>query len=153
MTKTTFSKIKLHSSVDLITNSSTVIFTYSGGSLQAVKDLVNEMLKVFERTETFDDIFYAGVFLDDTYRYTEDENEDEENTIPEDVDIDKMIDDILIGKIEKPEWMISVEENEDGEGFLPDTMLYLKSKDEKYNELAKQLLNYLTSQYHEATNG
>lgn len=44
-------KLKIHSGVDLITNSSTVIFTYSEGSLSALKDLVDEMLKTFGKTE------------------------------------------------------------------------------------------------------
>ena len=69
-------KIKVHSSVDLITNSSTTIFTFSEGSVDAVKELVNEMLKVFnEPYKKFDDIFYAGVFAE--YYDCYDENDEE----------------------------------------------------------------------------
>jgi hypothetical protein len=152
---TTFSKIKLHSSVDLITNSSTVIFTYSGGSLSAVKDLVNEMLKVFGKTETFDDIFYADVFCEDLDTYLEDDlysNFIEENENEAVSDIKVLVDDILTGKVERPKWMDEVEEEESRcDYFTPETALYLKAKDEKYNELANKLLKYLNSQTHEAT--
>lgn len=139
-------KIKLHSSVDLITNSSTVIFTYSGGSLQAVKDLVNEMLKVFGETKTFDDLFFAGVFAKDTYIYKEFEG------FPEGTDLDKLIEDILTGKEEKPKWMIEAEESDSCcDYYSPSSTLYLTAKDEKYSELANKLLKYLYSTDHEAT--
>jgi hypothetical protein len=140
-------KIQFHSAVDLITNSSTVIFTYSGGSISAVKDLVNEMLKVFGRSETFDDIFFAGVFCDE-YKY----GESELCPDPEKIDVKQLIDDILTGKIEKPQWMNDVEEEEsECDYYHPSTDLYLQAKDEKYNELANLLLKYLNSQDHEAT--
>ena len=108
-------KLNIHSSVDLITNSSTTIFTYSSGSLGKLRELVNEMLKVFNRTDTFDDIFYAKVFLDDDYRYLErdkDEYEKDENPCPRisHKDLDLLIDDILSERIEKPRWMLDIEE-------------------------------------------
>lgn len=130
-------KIKLHSVVDLITNSSTVIFTYSEGSLQAVKDLVNEMLKVFERKETFDDIFYAQILPDEYSEY---------NELPEnygDLEIQ-----YIKGEIEKQDWMVNAE----GCGYYSgDTSLHLIPKDEKYSQLANKLLQYLYSTDHEAT--
>lgn len=129
-------KIKLHSSVDLITNSSTVIFTYSGGSLSAVKELVNEMLKVFGKEETFDDIFWAKVLPDDY---------DENQELPEnwkELEIQ-----YIKGEIEKQDWMKNYERYDSYEG---DTSLNLIPKDEKYSELAKKLLKYLYSTGHEA---
>lgn len=138
-------KIKVHSSVDLITNSSTVIFTYSEESLDAVKDLVNEMLKVFGKTETFNDIFYAEVFAGDEYIYTDSENYSKE------IDLGQLMDDILSEKIEKPQWMKDVESDTSVYDYTPSTSLYLKAKDEKYSELANQLLKYLYSTDHEAT--
>ena len=130
-------KIKLHSSVDLITNSSTVIFTYSNGSLSAVKELVNEMLKVFGKKETFDDIFWAKV-LPDEY--------DEAQEIPEnyrELEVQYIKD-----EIPKQEWMKNCERCDYYEG---DTTLNLIPKDEKYSELANKLINYLYSTSHEAT--
>ena len=130
-------KIKLHSSVDLITNSSTVIFTYSDGSLSAVKDLVNEMLKVFGREETFDDIFYAQVLPDD---YNED------NELPE--NYKELEVQYIKGEIEKQDWM---ENSERYDYYSGDTSLYIIPKDEKYSELANKLLKYLYSTSHVAT--
>ena len=127
-------KIKLHSSVDLITNSSTVIFTYSEGSLSAVKVLVNEMLKTFESDLTFDDIFWAQV-LPDGY------NDDIE--LPE--NYEELEVQYIKGEIDKPEWMVNCERYDYYEGS---TSLHLIPKDEKYSELANNLLNYLYSTNH-----
>jgi len=139
-------KIKLHSSVDLITNSSTVIFTYSEGSLQAVKELVNEMLKTFSRTETFDDLFYAGVFAEENYVYSEFEE------FPEGTDLKQLIDDILTGKTVKPEWMKKAEEDTSCcDYYSPSSTLCLRAKNEIHSELANKLLSYLYSTDHEAT--
>ncbi len=147
-------KIKLHSSVDLITNSSTVIFTYSEGSLSAVKELVNEMLQVFDKTETFDDIFYAGVFCDNE-QYLEDSNCPEEfqnedwKENQEKIQALKLS--IMKNEIAKPEWMIKVEESGDYNEYQPHSDLELIPKDEKYSKLANKLLSYLYSTDHEAT--
>ena len=130
-------KIKLHSSVDLITNSSTVIFTYSDGSLAAVKELVNEMLKVFGKEKTFDDIFYAQVLPDE---YNEDKD------LPE--NYKELEVQYIKGEIEKQDWMENSERYDYCSG---DTSLYIIPKDEKYSELANKLLKYLYSTSHEAT--
>ena len=61
-------EIKIHSAVDLITNSSTTIYTFHDGCIGPLKELVNEMLSVLNHTEKFDDIMIAGIFLD-SYRY------------------------------------------------------------------------------------
>jgi hypothetical protein len=55
-------RINLHSYVNLITNSSTEIYTYQSSSVEPLKELVNEMLKVFDSDKTFDDIFSVEVF-------------------------------------------------------------------------------------------
>lgn len=150
-----FKKIKLHSSVDLITNSSTVIFTYSEDSLRAVKDLVNEMLKVFGKTETFDNIFYAEIFLDGDYGYLNSDSCPEELTNGDwkqnKENFDKFKLSILKGEIEKPQWMKNVEKSEDCGGYRGSTLLELCAKDEKYSDLANVLLRYLYSTDHDAT--
>lgn len=147
-------KIRLHSSVNLITNSSTVIFTYSEGSLQAVKDLVNEMLKVFDRPETFDDIFYSAVFLDSPISYLESESCPKKftsgNWKENEEKFKAFLSSVLKGEVKKPEWMNIVEDEAD-DWYRKDTSLYLVAKDEKYSELANKLLNYLYSTDHEAT--
>lgn len=167
-------KIVLHSHVGLITNSSTVIFTYSEGSYDAVKELVNEMLKVFGEDKTFDDLFYAEVFLEscDDYFYSFEDKDDEElrvegfdeeliqiNNIEDWKEKDGKQNDyitelkkkILTKEISKPEWMIKIEDNEDDEGYKNSSALEIMPKDEKYSELANKLLKYLYSTDHEAT--
>ena len=169
-------KIKIHSTVDLITNSSTVIFTYQDGCDKAVKELVNTMLKTFGKTETFDDIFYAGIFLDgnDSYFLDDEEDIEDENKFPElgwteVMDLNwsdpKMVEwresrekylkdiklQVMKGEIEKPQWMKYAEEREQYDYYAPDTSLELIPKDEKYSELANQLLKYLNTPGHEAT--
>jgi hypothetical protein len=117
-------KIFFHSVVDLITNSSTTIFTYSEGALGSVKDLINEMLKVFGVTDkTADDLFYLGVFSDryeDFIDYFDDEDEISALGFPYKdkgykeireliyADIIK----VLKGEMEKPQWMIEFENYE-----------------------------------------
>lgn len=49
-------KIKIHSATDLITNSSTVIFTYSDSSPDALKEMINEFFKAFNINKQCDDI-------------------------------------------------------------------------------------------------
>lgn len=148
-------KLKIHSVVDLITNSSTVIFTYSEGSLPALKELVNEMLKTFGRTEKFDDVFYADVFLEDDYHYIEYYEASDEVESYENVDynyIQKMKQHILTGEIAKPKWMLDAEDGEDSYSYYRyPTTLEIVPKEEKYKELADLLLRYLYSTDHEAT--
>lgn len=144
-------KLKIHSVVDLITNSSTVIFTYSEGSLSALKELVNEMLKSFNKTETFDDVFYANVFLEDDYYYID----YSEKYYPELEMIDyNYLEDlkhkILIGEEEKPDWMIEAEKYDDW-SYRRSTTLEIIPKNPKDSKLAKLLIDYLYSTDHEGT--
>jgi len=62
--------IKIHSAIDLITNSSTEIYCNSDGSLEPAKEMINTMLETFGINHKADDIFYFGVFADDYY-YTD----------------------------------------------------------------------------------
>lgn len=147
-------KVKIHSIVDLITNSSTVIFTYQN-SIDQVKDLVNEVLKLSGSNETPDDIFYYGVFCS-TEIYTEYEDDYCEEETYDEVKklgwkekksyIKNIIEQILVGKIEKPQWMINAENNDDdGCSWAPDSYLHIIPKDEKYNDLAKKIKALLNS--------
>lgn len=148
-------KLKIHSVVDLITNSSTVIFTYSEGSLPALKELVNEMLKTFGRTEKFDDIFYANIFLDESCDYIEYLEQNELNIdADEDVNLDyieKLKHHILIGELEKPQWMIDAESYDYNYDDRPENTLNIIPAEEKYTDLADLLIRYLYSTDHEAS--
>lgn len=117
-------KINLHSVTDLITNSSTVIFTYSEGSVQPLKDMINEILKTFNvhgdsflKDMTCDDMFDVVIMCDDSDRYTnwleQNDPEDWPEGVDENTDISKLIADVESGKIAKPDWFEEVEESED----------------------------------------
>lgn len=130
-------KINLHSIIDLITNSSTVIFTYSRGSLPAVKELIAEICKTFGINESFDDMFYAKVLPEEVC---------EHDTAPD--DCDELLIKYIKDEIEFQPWM---EAEERYDYYSESTKLYLIPKDKKYEMLASQLLNYLYSTNHDAT--
>lgn len=155
-------KIKIHSIVDVITNSSTVIYTYQN-SIKEAKELVQEVLDIAGITDkTPDDIFYYGIFCDKD-RYFEAEHEDFPKDCPE-IDYstpynseerraiyaaqDKWLGDIKLsimkGEIEKPNWMVDAEE-EDYDGWSPDSYLYLVPKDNKFKGLADKISKLLGS--------
>ena len=146
-------KIKIHSTVDIITNSSTVIFTYQGDSVEPVKELIDEILKLSgtkneDGTQMkADDCFYFGVFLCDDDSYLEGDD------CPEDMDdksFEKLKLQILKGETERPDWMTNREE-QDNEGYTDSTNLEIMAKDKKYSKLAEKLLGYLNSPTHEAS--
>lgn len=144
-------KLNIHSITDIITNSSTVIFTYSGGSQDAVRQMVDEMLRVFDREETFDDIFDSGVFLDDNDYYDEFIPEDEEDKSNK--FINETILKVVKKEIKKPDWMIEAEEDGNGDGYDRSTTLYLEPRDEKYKDLAEKIIKFLYSTGNEACYG
>jgi hypothetical protein len=162
-------KFSIHSIVDVITNSSTVIYTYEDGCEAPAKELIDEMLKLSgESDKKSDDIFYIGTFCDDD-QYLDhinesDEDEDEENDeLPnvvkvtgewgtpeynESVDaqkvwLNKLQLSIIKGEIEKPKWMETAEEGHDY-GWRPSTYLTLIPKDEKYAEFGRKISSLLS---------
>ena len=154
-------KVNLHSAVDVITNSSTTIFTYSEGSEKKAEELINELLKVLGSKIKAEDMFYMGVFLDDIDNYyeydyeidnpfTDDNNTDDNNT---DI-VEKTIKSVLIGEIERPEWMKVVDNSEEyNEYYSYPTKLYILPKEEKYVEAAKKITEFLYSTYSESSYG
>jgi len=150
-------EIKIHSAVDLITNSSTTIYTFHDGCIGPLKELINEMLSVLNHGEKFDDIMIAGVFLD-SYRYIdtfEDHNEIGEFTYEECINIPRgtltpydyvkaIIEDILHNRVDKPEWMTRVEEYVRDDSYA-DSNLYIVTKDPIYQPLCDKLLRFLNS--------
>ena len=130
-------KINLHSIADLITNSSTVIFTYSEGSLPAAKELMNEVFKLLNIDKSFDDIFYAKVLP---------KNISDHDDTPD--NWKELLHQYIKDEIEFQSWMDPIEKYD---YCTESTTLYLIPKDEKYNELANKLLKYLYSTGHEAT--
>jgi hypothetical protein len=151
-------RLKIHSIVDIITNSSTVIYTYQNGCVNPAKELINEMLKLSgENALKAEDIFYFGVFCD-TEKYMD--------NIPDDLEDcpkitasygtekykeqSKVLDEwfenlqlsIMKGEIEQPEWMNEVE---NGGEWNPDTYLTLIPKNEKYSEFGNKICIMLST--------
>lgn len=154
-------KIKFHSIVDVITNSSTVIYTYQN-SITETKELVQEILNLSDNKDlTPDDVFYYGVFCD-TGTYSEAIGKMEENGYDENIvntlgenfadedykeqnkKINNLILKILKGEVKKPDWMVLVE-NGDSDWYSTDTILHLIPKDSKFNNLAGKIEKLLGS--------
>ncbi|MFA5154170.1 MAG: hypothetical protein WC554_16590 [Clostridia bacterium] len=70
-------KINLHSIIDLITNSSTEIYTYSSGSVAACKEMIDEFFKVTGVNKTCDDVFELSVDTEEGTRGDYDQFEGE----------------------------------------------------------------------------
>jgi hypothetical protein len=155
-------KIKLHSTTDLITNSSTVIYTWSENSLKVCEDLINEMLQVFGIVDkTCDDLFNLSVGMQGNDYYRDYLSEMDKEEIPEELKnyndlgyfeggelLNSYIKKVNNGEIKKPGWMCVVEEG-DGDSPRPSTILTVVPKDPKYEKLAEKIVNFLysTQQY------
>lgn len=140
-------KINIHSVIDIITNSSTEIYTYSDGTIEPLKKLVNEMFKIHGIDKTFDDVFIATV-NSDIYVYTEYEDKPDELSNDE---INSLFTDIQQGKAEKPQWMKDAESQENSWTYYsPETYLSIITKDKKYDEFAMLVKSFLYSTDQEA---
>ena len=136
---------------------------YSEPSLDAVKKLITTFLELCGICDlTPDDMFYFGVFCHVT-TYANFPNWEDAiaegievpeillsdcNTSQERIDyVNQIIEDVMTGKIEKPEWMKYVEENAvcDWCDQMPSTYLYIIAKEERFKELACRLLMFLYS--------
>ncbi len=140
-------KIPFHSVIDIITNSSTEIYTYSNGSEKAFKEVIEEMFKINGLDKKFDDVFIATI-NSDIYSYTE------SDLMPKDMtsdDVNKLLKDIENGVAEKPQWMKDVEEENNWDYFTPETYLTIRTKDDKYEKFGKLVTSFLYSTSHEAT--
>ena len=143
-----FYKLKIHSVVDVITNSSTVIYTYQDSSLQAAKDLFQEFLTLLGEKVDVDSVFSFGVFASDLNTYCEsgyfpEELKDEQDYKQEYKNVEDIITSVLNKEMEKPNWMTEAEN--DYYDWKNSTSLYIKPKDEKYNALAEKALKFLNS--------
>lgn len=158
-------EFEVHSIVDVITNSSTTIYTYQDGCEAPVRELINEMLKLSGISDVkSEDVFYMGTFCDDD-RYFEqlegsdadyDENvpqvigewgsEEYKDSITARTEWMKRIKlAIVMGEIKKPGWMKDVESGGDDSEYRPDNRLMLVPKNEKYTELGRAIEKVLKS--------
>ena len=155
-------KIKIHSLVDMITNSSTVIYTYSDGSIDTCKKMMNEILSSLGNPLTCDDMFYIYTHIDYDIiidHMTELDDED----VPEGYKdlsyneqsefLDEYLSKIAEGSIAKPTWLSNLESKTDYDGFSAQTYLSILPKDTKYEQAAAAIVKFLYSTSHEATYG
>lgn len=137
-------------------------FIYSSNSIDALKEMLQEFFIVFNIPSlTPDDLFYYGVFCKDVtyanYKYW--------NEAPVTLEIPEILtsicnteadrlnyvhgitEQIMKGEIDKPEWMLYIEMEENCNGYetAPSNYLYLIAKDDKYSKLAEKILDFLYS--------
>ena len=155
-------KLNIHSIVDVITNSSTVIYTYQNGVKEA-KELLQEILNIIGEKKEVDDLFSIGVFASDNDIYTEylsELVEDGDDEYPDNYPSDdwkaqdnyivELKETILKEEVKKPEWMKEAESKENYDGYTAETSLYISPKDEKYTLLIEKMMSFLNSPAHEA---
>lgn len=139
--------VKLHSLIDLITNSSTEIFVHSDDSIEPAKDLLNEFLKLNGSNQKWDEVFEISLVEDETtildyMEYRLDDDMEEFNKIfPDDIFNKEIalayISDVFKGIIETPDWWL--------DEFDIQTFLKIKCKDSKYDHFLELLDKFLYS--------
>lgn len=146
--------IPIHSIIDLITNSSTEIFVHSESSIEPVKELLNELLRIEGSDKTCDEIFDISIEHDVTCL-----NEFIENDyggIDEILQLDykdriQLLKDILNNRKPEPYWWDDIV-NDCRNNYHVKTLLVVKSKEEKYNIFSELLKKFLYSpHYYEHT--
>jgi len=151
-------KLNIHSIVDVITNSSTVIYTFQD-SITEAKELLQEILNLIGSGEKVDDLFYFDVFLSDVDYYVErmedyfDDGENDEDfpkDWPEDWKeqrgyVERLQEKIMKGEIRQPNWMKSIYRSESSGS----TSLHIIPKDDKHKTLVDKMLRFLNSTYSE----
>jgi hypothetical protein len=159
-------QVKIHSATGLITNSSTVIFTYSDSCVDAIKPLVNEILKLSGDEHKCDDIFSLVITLEDSSEYFTWLSREKTNHdgVPQAV-LDassvgreyfrSLLSDIKTGKADKPDWFLRMEEDlannywDYDMDWRPATVLHVNAKNPKYDDLARLVVEFLYSTEHD----
>ncbi len=147
--------IEIHSMVDLITNSSTELFTNSDESPKVLEEMINEFFKVFGINYKCLDIFTLTLMLNDRwefYGWIKDHRTDKDipKSIREAADkygtndkLDDLIEKIINGKKTKPDWFIKMEEDICND--QKSSTLYITEKEPKYKKLALLVSSFLYS--------
>lgn len=134
---------------------------YSSPSKEALENLINETLILFNSPTTIKDMFYYDIFCKvETYaNFKLWDDAPVDLIIPSELTnvcsrvndrvryVKSIIDKIIKGEMEKPEWMvyIEMEENISEYNLAPSTFLYLEPKDEKYRKFGEKLIEFLYS--------
>jgi hypothetical protein len=137
--------LNLHSAVDVITNSSTTIYTYEWGCEGPAQDLIDEVLRLQGSDKKWSDVVYMGVFCSvDDYIYRN-HDWDVVSNAPESWNerrdwIESQIISVMKGEMDRPEWMSRVEDDDyGGDGYPPKSRLTILVKDEQYADLVKYI--------------
>lgn len=124
-----YTLFSVHSVIDVITNSSTEIYTFQDGSVEPIKELLTEVLGLCNIAGTVDDYFYVKL-LDRSFVERE---------------TDAMVEFIMKGEAPETEEQIEATEmsiaNEDSFG----TVAVILPKQEMFNTLAKKVIQVLDS--------
>ena len=153
-------RIKLHSMTDLITNSSTVIYTYSGASLNACREMVDEIFRVLGIDKKCDDVFSLRLSSDlDVYDICDTDPEDDvpaEFTTENGSDFNRNKVSELLNQIRNgqtpPAWLDKIVERiNDNRDYPLETTLIVTPNLPGFENLAKLISQFLYSTSHEAT--
>lgn len=159
--------IKIHSVVDVITNSSTVIFTNSNGCVEPVKELLAEILKMSDVDLPIEDVFdivlkvdsnYYSERFDELYNDADDceyyklkelypDYKDINNYKAQEKYIDNVVQTAYNGSLDNPTWFEVVEDDDD---FHQRSTITITAKDSKYEYLAKLVHTVVYSTDHTA---
>jgi hypothetical protein len=155
-------KINIHSITDLITNSSTVIYTYSSSSEEAMKKMIDEVFHVLGVDKKCDDVFTLTV-TSDIEQYCDHILDMEEEDLPDTFKglerggladkVEEIVNKVTKGELKKPEWMKDIEEDEGHDDYSPSTTLNIIAKLPEYEKLAGLIGSFLYSTDHEASYG
>lgn len=138
-----------------------ITYTYSDKSLEALERLIDKIAEVFHLDVSLKEMFYTGVFCkSNVYANYFDQAEvyDCLNVPDELVNfsstpksresyVDGVIDQIMLGQVKKPEWMVYVEAHATCGEYerQPSTYLRLYPKNRKYSALGDTILAFLYS--------
>jgi hypothetical protein len=132
-------EIPIHSQTEVITNSSTTIYTYSDRSPDACREMIDEIFKTFGINKKCDDVFNLVVLLnnDEYYEHWIDNQGHETEG-----DLGELIDKIRTGKASKPKWMSDAEKKREWGGG---STLTITAKSPEYEDVAKRIHKFLYS--------
>ena len=140
--------VRIDSVVDVITNSSTVIYTYQDGAVQPLKEMIEEFGKVMGFNESADDMFWVGVFSDvDRYIESDDLPSDLSSLGWEkkEVKVQELIRKILRGEEGRPQWMKDVDDKKNCLYLADNSNIVLLERSSKYKDLGDAILKFLNS--------
>lgn len=136
-------------------------FIYSSPSIEALENLIKSFLATFNIPKTIDEMFEYGVFCKpETYANFEFWDEAPLNLcVPDNLTsvcskpsdrmnyVKMIIEQIIKGEIDKPEWMLYVEQTASCNKFndAPSTFLTIIPKSDEYRDLANKLIEFLYS--------